>query len=158
MTLLHVIRTGNGRSSMPQTMLKAAINPPGVLGTRGTGPQKVTGALPLLNLMITASIRVLLLTTIAWPRNHRPCVCLRRCWMRFFDLRMLRLCLLRISLVFKHRSVSSRIARVKRPTSTNRYVLLGAPESIGVADPNLPASQPCSSTNKEKPIFELGAE
>ena len=32
------------------------------------------------------------------------------------------------------------------------------PESIGVVDPNLPASQPCSSTNKEKPIFELGDE
>ena len=30
------------------------------------------------------------------------------------------------------------------------------PESIGVVDPNLHASQPCSSTNKEKPIFELG--
>ena len=32
------------------------------------------------------------------------------------------------------------------------------PESIGVADPYLPASQPCSSTNKEKPSFELVAE
>ena len=57
-----------------------------------------------------------LLVNITWPRNHR-----------FFDLRMLRLSLLRISLVFKQGSVRScRIARVKRPTSTNRYVLLGA--------------------------------
>ena len=32
------------------------------------------------------------------------------------------------------------------------------PESIEIADPYLPASQPCSSTNKEKPIFELGDE
>ena len=32
------------------------------------------------------------------------------------------------------------------------------PESIGVADPYLPATQPCSSTNKEKPIFELSDE
>ena len=29
------------------------------------------------------------------------------------------------------------------------------PESIGVSDPCLPTTQPCSSTAKEKPIFEL---
>ena len=32
------------------------------------------------------------------------------------------------------------------------------PESIGVSDPYLPTTQPCSSTNKEKPIFELNDE
>ena len=32
------------------------------------------------------------------------------------------------------------------------------PESIWVADPYLPPTQPCSSTNKEKPIFELNDE
>ena len=43
-----------------------------------------------------------------------------------------------------------------QPVRTSRDV--EPPESIRVADPYLPASQPCSSTNKEKPIFELVAE
>ena len=97
------------------------FNPPAVLGTSGTGPQKVTGASQLLNLT-TASIRCFLPISTTWPRNHRLC-----CWTRFFDLRMRRLSLLRISLVFKQGSVSScRIARVKRRNRTNQCVLLGA--------------------------------
>ena len=91
-------------------------------GTSGTGPQKVTGASQLLNLTTCS-----LLISTTWPRNHRLCVCLRRCWTRFFDLRTHRLSLLRISLVFKQGSVSScRIARVKRRNRTNQCVLLGA--------------------------------
>ena len=111
---------------MPQIMLMTVFNPPAVLGTSGTGPQKVTGASQLLNLT-TASIRCFLPISTTWPRNHRLCACLRRCWTRFFDLRMHRLSLLRISLVFKQGSVSScRIARVKRRNCTNQCVLLGA--------------------------------
>ena len=95
-------------------------------GTSGTGPQKVTGASQLLNLT-TASIRCFLPINTTWPRNHRLCACLRRCWTRFFDLRMHQLSLLRISLVFKQGSVSScRIAPVKRRNRTNQCVLLGA--------------------------------
>ena len=126
MILLHVIRTGNGRSSIPLIMRKTAFSIPAALGTRGTGPRKVTGELQLLNLM-SVSIRWLLLINITWPRSHRLCACLRRCWRRFFDLRMLRLSLLRISLALRQGSVSScRIAHVKRPTSASRHVLLEA--------------------------------
>ena len=101
------------------------VQPPAVLDTSGTGPQKATGASQLLNLT-TASIRCCLPISTTWPRNHRLCACLRRCWTRFFDLRMHRLSLL-ISLVFKQGSVSScRIARVKRRNRTNQCVLLGA--------------------------------
>ena len=43
-----------------------------------------------------------------------------------------------------------------QPVRTSRGV--EPPESIGVADPYLPSSQPSSSATKEKPIFELVTE
>ena len=63
---------------MLQILPKKVNSPPGALGTRGTGPLRATGVLQPLKL-ITASILCLLLINIAWPRNHRLCVCLRRC-------------------------------------------------------------------------------
>ena len=47
-------------------------------------------------------------------------------------------------------------SQLHQPVRTSRGADL--PESIGVADPYLPASQPSSSATKEKPIFELVAE
>ena len=43
-----------------------------------------------------------------------------------------------------------------QPVRASRGV--APPESIGVSDPYLPTTQPCSSTAKEKPIFELSDE
>ena len=146
MTLLHVIRTGNGRSSMPQIMLKTAINPPAALGTSGTGPQKVTGALQLLKLT-TASVRCLLLTNTTWPRNHRSSDASA---FSTEDLTRLQ------AGICQQLSDRARQASQQQPVRTSRGV--EPPESIGVADPYLPASQPCSSADKEKPIFELVAE
>ena len=113
MTLPHVIRTGNGRSSMPKIILMTVFNPLLILGT-----------------------------------SHRLCACLRRCWMRFSDLRMHRLSLL-----------SDRARQASQPHQPVRTSRSADPlESTGVADPYLPASQPSSSDVKEKPIFELVAE
>ena len=143
---------------MPQIMLMTVFNPLIVLGTSGT--EKVTGASQLLNLTM-ASIRCFTLISTTWPPNHRLCACLRRCWMRFSDLRMHRLSLLRISLVCKQGSVSScRIARVKRRNRTNQCIRLGALirlSPLGSLIPICPQAN-LSSDAKEKPIFEPVAE
>ena len=92
-----------------------------------------------------ASIRCFLPISTTWPRNHRLCACLRRCWMRLSDLRMHRLSLLSISLVCKQGSVSScRIARVKRRNRTNQCVLLGALIRLGLLGSPIPI---CSQAN-----------
>ena len=97
-----------------------------LLGTNGTGPRKVTGVSRLLN-QTTTSLRLFPLISTAWPHSHRLCACLRRCWRRFYDPRMRRPSLLRISLVCRQGSASSlRIARVKHCGRINQCVLLEA--------------------------------
>ena len=63
---------------MSQILIKKAGSPTTAFGTKGTGPQRATGESPPLKLF-TASIRCLFLINIAWPRNHRLCVCHRKC-------------------------------------------------------------------------------
>ena len=152
MTLPHVIRTGNGRSSM--TRFKTVSNPLFLLGTNGPGPRKVTGVSRLLNLT-TTSLRCFPLIKTAWPHSHRLCACLRRCWRRFYDPRMRRLSLLKISLVCKQGSVSSwRIARVKRHGHINQYVLLGALIRLNLLESLIPIclqAAPTALTSRRSP-------
>ena len=90
----------------------------------GTGPRKVTGVSRLLN-QTTTWLRLFPLISTAWPHSHRLCACLRRCWRRFYDPRMRRPSLLRISHVCRQGSASNlRIARVKHRGRINQCVLL----------------------------------
>ena len=80
MIRLRPIHTESGRSSVSQILIKKAGSPTTAFGTKGAGPERATGeSLPLK--LFTASIRclLLLLINIAWPRNHRLCVCHRKC-------------------------------------------------------------------------------
>ena len=142
---------------MPQIMLMTVFNPLIVLGTSGTGPQKVTGASQLLNLT-TASIRCFTPISTTWPAlcmsTQMLDAILRSSDASAFSTEDLTRLQAGIG-----QQLSDRARRASPPHQAVR-TSRGAdpPESTGVADPYLPASQPSSSDAKEKPIFELVAE
>ena len=144
MTLLHVIHTGNGRSSMTRFMLKTVFNSLFLflLGTNGTGPRKVTGVSRLLN-QIATSLRCFPLINTTWPHSHRLMLeaILRSSDASAFSTE---------DLTRLQAGICQQLAdRTRQPARTSRGA--DQPESTGVADPYLPASRPNSAVTTGDP-------
>ena len=137
-------------------MRKMAFNIPAALGTRGTGPRKVTDKLQLLNLM-SVFIRWLLLININ-VATQSSALCLSpqmlEAILRSSDASAFStedLTRIQAGICQQLSDRTRHDSHQHQPVRASRGV--APPESIGVADPYLPATQPCSSTNKEKPIW-----
>ena len=151
MIRLRATHTESGRSSMLQTWPMTMTSPPNAPGTRGTGPRGYR--------RVAASEAVQDFSSM-FPHQHSVATQSSALCMspQMLDA------ILRSSdaSAFSTEDLTRLQAGIcqeshqHQPVRTSRGVK--PPESIGVADPYLPASQPSSSATKEKPIFELVAE
>ena len=144
---------------MPQIMLKTVINPPAALGTSGTteGYRRVAAPEPDhgFNSMFSPDQHNVATQSSALCMSTQMLdAILRSSDASAFSTEDLTRLQAGIGQQLLDRARQA--AQPHQPVRTSRDVEM--PEPIGVADPHLPASQPSSSTVKEKPIFELVAE
>ena len=147
MTLLHVTRTGNGRSSMTRFMLKTVFNP------LTEGYRRV--AAPEPDNYFTSTFSPDQHSVATQSSALRMSTQMLEAILRSSDASAFStedLTRLQAGICQQLADRTRQASRPHQPVRTSRGA--DPPESAGVAAPYLPASRPSSSDVKEKPIVE----